>query len=252
MQNNFFTMLLFFISVFAFSQKPKLIQGKITVKDAKLSGVRVVNLMTEKESFTDEEGYFEILAQPDDLLVFSAEFLDYMRKLVDEEDYKKGSFEIEMTSRILALDEVEIREYKRINAVSLGILARPAKQYTPAERRLQTATGLYPTLYAGNMAGGSIGLDPLMNWISGRTAMLKRALKAEEKQILLQKMDYYYDEDFFVQKLQIESLYLGSFKNFAVYDAVLIDAIQSKNKARMDFNLYRLATEFKKINEEAK
>lgn len=249
MQNNFLTVLLCFFSVFLFSQKQKTIQGTIVVKDAKLGGVRVVNLMNEKETFTNEVGKFEILAQPDDLLIFSAEFLDYMRKIVEQEDYNRGNIVVEMTSKVLQLEEVEIKDYGRINAVDLGILARPAKQYTPAERRLQTATGLYPTLNAGTLAGGSIGLDPLMNWISGRTAMLKRALKAEEKQLLLQKLDYYYDETFFTEKLQIESLYLGSFKNYAVYDAVLIDAIQSKNKARMDFNLYRLSTEFKKVNQ---
>lgn len=248
MQNNFVTLLLCFFSVFAFSQKPKLIQGRITVKDAKLSGVRVVNLMNERETFTDDQGRFEIIAKPDDLLVFSAEFLDYMRKIVEEEHYSKGSIDVEMTSKILALDEVEIKNYDQINAVSLGILSRPAKQYTPAERRLRTATGLYPSLYAGTMAGGSIGLDPLMNWISGRTAMLKRALKAEEKQMLLQKLEYYYTDEFFTNKLQIDSLYLSSFKNYAVYDAILIDAIESKNKARMDFNLYRLASDFKKLN----
>ena len=99
------------------------------------------------------------------------------------------------------------------------------------------------------MAGGSIGLDPLVNWISGRTAMLKRALNAEEKEILVKKLEYYYSDDFFTEKLQIESLYLGSFKNYVVYDVALMEAINTKNKARIDFNLYRLATEFKKINE---
>jgi hypothetical protein len=250
MQSKIFITLILLLSFSAFSQKEKRIQGRIIVKDAKLNGIRVINLVNEKETFTDADGRFEIIAKPEDLLVFSAEFLDYMRKIVEESDYNKGSIEVEMTSKILQLDEVEIKDYSNINAVNLGILARPAKEYTPAERRLQTATGLYPSLYAGTMAGGSVGLDPLMNWISGRTAMLKRALKAEEKQILLEKLDYYYNADYFSEKLQIESLYLGSFKNYAVYDAALIDAIRTKNKARMDFNLYRLATEFKQLNED--
>ena len=98
------------------------------------------------------------------------------------------------------------------------------------------------------MAGGSIGLDPLINWISGRTKMLKSALAAEEKEILLQKIDFYYTDQFFVESLKIGSMYLGSFKNFIVYDAVLVAAIESKNKARMDFNLYRLSNEFKNLN----
>lgn len=249
MRNKLFLLLIIFSSVSVFSQKEKLIQGKITVENSKLDGIRVINLVNEKETITDAGGKFSILAKPDDLLVFSAEFLDYMRKIVEESDYSNGRVEVLMTAKVTQLDAVEIYNNKRINAVSLGILSKPAVEYTPAERRLQTATGLYPSLYAGTMAGGSIGLDPLMNWISGRTAMLKRALKAEEKEILLTKLDFYYSEDFFTHKLDIETLYLNAFKNYAVYDSVLIDAIESKNKPRMDFNLYRLATEFKKLNE---
>lgn len=249
MRNKLFLLLIIFSSVSVFSQKEKLIQGKIKVENSKLDGIRVINLVNEKETITDAEGKFSILAKPDDLLVFSAEFLDYMRKIVEESDYSNGMVEVQMTAKVTQLDAVEIYNNKRINAVSLGILSKPAKEYTPAERRLRTATGLYPSLYAGTMAGGSIGLDPLMNWISGRTAMLKRALKGEEKEILLAKLDFYYSDDFFTKELAIETLYLNAFKNYAVYDAVLIDAIESKNKPRMDFNLYRLATEFKKLND---
>ncbi len=247
MRNKLFLYLILICSFSVFSQKEKLIEGKIIVKDSKLSGIRIINLVNEKETISDTEGRFSILAKPDDLLVFSAEFLDYMRKIVEETDYNRGIIEVQMTSKITQLDEVEIRDFSRINAVSLGILSSPAKQYTPAERRLQTATGLYPSVYAGTMAGGSIGLDPLMNWISGRTAMLKRALKAEEKQILLDKIDYYYPETYFIEKLKIEALYLGRFKNYIVYDTHLVEAIQTKNKPRMDFNLYRLSTEFKNL-----
>jgi len=39
------------------------------------------------------------------------------------------------------LDEVRINEYKNINAVSLGIISPNTKHYTPAERKLYTATG---------------------------------------------------------------------------------------------------------------
>jgi hypothetical protein len=46
-----------------------------------------------------------------------------------------------------------------------------------------------------------MSLDPLMNWISGRTAMLKRALKAEEKKFLLQKWAMHYTEEFFYRKI---------------------------------------------------
>jgi hypothetical protein len=37
------------------------------------------------------------------------------------------------------LDEVVIRRYNNINAVSLGIIPANQKSYTPAERKLRTA-----------------------------------------------------------------------------------------------------------------
>jgi hypothetical protein len=248
MQNKLVFVLFLFISVSAFSQKDRLMQGKIKVKNSKLNGIRVINLVNEKEAITDVDGNFSILAKTDDLLVFSAEFLDYMRKIVEELDYNKGILEIEMTSKVTQLDEVEIKDYSRINAVNVGILSSPAKEYTPAQRRLRTAAEAYPTLDVGMWLGASVGLDPLINWMSGRTALLKKALKAEEKEILLQKLDYFYTEAFFIEKLQIEPLYLDAFKNYAVHDAFFIEAINTKNKARIDFNLYRLSTEFKNLN----
>ncbi len=241
-----FIFLLF--STMLFSQTQKRMQGKISVKNSKLDGVRVINLMTEKEAITNQNGEFFILAKPDDLLVFSADFLDYMRKIVEVEDYNKGFLEIEMTSKIIQLDEVEIYDYSNINAVNLGILSRPAKQYTPAQRRLQTATRLHPTLYAGTMAGGSVGLDPLINWISGRTSMLKRALKAEEKEILLKKLENFYSDEFIIEKLKIRSIDLGRFKNYAVYDDGLINSIEKKDRSKVEFNLYRISAEFQNIN----
>lgn len=248
MLNKIFTVLFLLSSALLFSQKEKIIEGKIIVDNAKKSGVRIINLVNQKEAISDAEGNFSILAKPDDLLVFSAEFLDYMRKIVEEEDYNKGILKVEMTAKIEQLDEVEIREFRRINALALGIISKPAREFTPAQRRLNTASNLYPSVYAGTMAGGAVGLDPLINWISGRTKMLKRALKAEEKEILIAQLDFYYTDDYYIERLQIESLYLNGFKNYAVYDVALIEAIESKNKARMDFNFIRLATEFKNLN----
>ena len=47
-----------FISTFAFAQKSVKIKGKILVADAKPSGVHVINLNTEEEVVSDENGNF--------------------------------------------------------------------------------------------------------------------------------------------------------------------------------------------------
>ena len=92
---------------------------------------------------------------------------------------------------------------KEKNGYEMGILDKKAKEFTPAERKLNTASNLYPSVYAGTMAGGSISLDPILNWISGRTKMLKNELKVERKEIALQKLTNLLEVDYFTQTLSL-------------------------------------------------
>ncbi len=233
-----------------FCQEPKLVYGKVEVKDATAEGVKVVNLVSEKEVMTNSKGEFSIWIQPEDLLVFSAMHLDFMRKFIEVEDYNSDLLIIEMTSKINELEEVEVRDFSNINAVSLGILSRPAKVYTPAERRLQTATGLYPTANVGTMMGGSIGLDPLFNWMSGRTAMLKKEVEVEQKEFLLHKLNNLYDEEYYIEKLKIDKEAIKPFQYYVIYNERFIEALNSKNEFLATFLIGGLAQEYKKISNE--
>lgn len=244
-------LLVFFIMCqFVFAQQPKLIKGKVVVKDATAGGVKVVNLVSEKEVMTNSKGEFSIWIQPEDLLVFSAVHLDFMRKFIEVEDYNSDLLIVEMTSKINELEEVEVRDFSNINAVSLGILSRPAKVYTPAERRLQTATGLYPTANVGTMMGGSIGLDPLFNWMSGRTAMLKKEVEVEQKEFLLHKLNTLFEENYYTEKLKIEKEAIKPFQYYVIYNERFIEALNSKNEFLATFLIGGLAQEYKKISNE--
>jgi len=249
MRNSIFLVFLM-LSQFVFSQEEKLIKGKVVVKDAMVEGIRVINLVSEKEAITNNKGEFSIWVKPEDLLVFSAVHLDYMRKFIEIEDYNAPLLIVEMTSKINQLDEVEVYDFSRINAVSLGILSKPAKEYTPAERRLQTATGLYPTANVGTMAGGSIGLDPLFNWMSGRTAMLKKEVEVEQKEFLLQKVSNMYEEDYYTEKLKIKKESIKAFQYYIIYDERFSTALNSKNNLLATFLIGGLALEFNKISNE--
>lgn len=249
MRNSIFLVFLI-LSQVVFSQEEKLIKGKVVVKDAMVEGIRVVNLVSEKEVLTNSNGEFSIWVKPEDLLVFSAVHLDYMRKFIEEEDYNAPLLIIEMTSKINQLEEVEVRDFSEINAVSLGIRSKPAKQYTPAERRLQTATGLYPTANVGTMTGGSLGLDPLFNWMSGRTTMLKKEVEVEQKEFLLQKLSTLYEEEFYTEKLKIKKESIKAFQYYVIYDERFISALNSKNKVLAAFIIGGLALEFNTLSNE--
>ena len=112
--NSTFPIFLIFITQFVFSQSEKLLHGKILIKDATPQGVHIINLMNEKETVSDSKGAFSIVAKPDDLLVFSANHLDYMRKIIETSDYDSAVLQIEMTSKINELDEVEVKNYSHL------------------------------------------------------------------------------------------------------------------------------------------
>ena len=242
-----FVVLIIFFTTIGFGQSEKLISGKIVVKNATPSGVHIINLVNEKEVISDEKGEFKILAKVDDLLVFSSVNLDYQRKIIETNDFSNGFFTMEMTSKINQLDEVEVVYYEKINAVDLGILPKKASEYTPAERRLKTATSLDPTLSIGNMAGGSISLDPLINAISGRTKQLKRELEIERKEFAIKKLTNLYSDEFFVKRMKIAKENVNGFKFFCVENEDFRNTLKSKNKTLLILKMSELSIQYNKI-----
>ena len=226
-----YLIVLFFLTQFVFAQGEMPISGKISVKNATPMGVHIINLVNEKEAVSDAGGNFVIMAKVDDILVFSAEHLDYQRKIIDEQDYKTQSFTMEMTSKVNKLEEVKI---VKLDAVDLGILSKPAKEYTPAERRLFTAT--------------SGPLDILLNLFSGRTKMAKQDVETEKKQFLLEHLDELYLDSFYVDNLKIKKENIKGFHYYLVEDSRFVNAISSKNKQQATFIIIELAQKYNLLN----
>lgn len=220
------------------------IKGKVVVKEQSAEGVHVLNLVSEKAVITNANGEFLIDVKEDDLLVFSAVHLDYWRRSISANDIKNGFIEVEITPKDIKLEEVVVTEYTKINAQDLGIINYKPKTYTPAERRLKTATDLDPTLGAGTMVGGSISLDPLFNWISGRTKMLKEELEVERKEFLRIKLDNWNQNLFYINELNIPEEYVDGFKYFIVYDEELTGYLNTNSKVLGNFRIIKLAEDF--------
>ena len=238
---------LFFANTFAQTPTLTLLKGKITSKIKELNDVYVANLRSESTTTTDKNGNFSMFVKVGDTLQFSGLQVVTKKAVITENDIAKQLYVENLEVKVNPLDEVEIKQYPNINPVSLGILQRPAKVYTPAERKLRTATAAYPTANIGTMAGGSIGLDPLINAITGRTAMLKKELKVEKKEYLLQKIEYMFKEDYFLENLKIPKDYLRGFWYYAVEDPKLAEALNNKNKMMARFVFSDLAVKYLEI-----
>lgn len=228
--NRFFLYLKISILTTVFSYGQKTIYGVVKVENASAEGIHVTNLVSEKATITNEKGEFWLDVKEDDLIVFSAVHLNYWRKSISENDLKNGKIEVVMTAKVSELEEVVVTDYSRINAKDLGIINYTPKSYTPAERRLRAAS--------------SGPVDILLNWISGRTKMLKNEVQIEKKEFMIGWLDDNFEETEFTSTFKIPNEYVDGFKFYVVEDIDLAQAIQAKNKSRVTFLLGELAQDF--------
>ena len=228
---NWFVVLLFFATFCTWSQtsNEKILHGKIVADSASVAGIDVVNLGNEKVTVTNNKGEFSILAKVDDILVFSSMTLEMKRMLVDEDDLKSETITIYMTPKINELNEVIVKK----NAAE-GISIIPGqKHYTPAERKLYTATsGL---------------LDAPLNWLSGRTEMLKKEIIVERKERMLNKIGVLYEDKYYIQTLKVPEIYIDDFQRYLIEDKEFAAALKVKNRTMMLFLISKLAVNYNAI-----
>jgi hypothetical protein len=228
---KWFVLLLFFGTFSLWSQDRNviLIQGIIAADDALLSGIEVVNLGNEKVALTNSKGEFSILAKADDILVFSSKSLEMRRVLIDEDDLKFGTITVNMYPKINELNEVIVKK-SSVEGVSI---IPGQKQYTPAERKLHTAT--------------SGVLDAPINWMSGRTAMLKKEVAVERKERLLDKIGILYEDKYYIETLKIPEIYIDDFQRYIIEDKEFTAALKVKNRTMMLFLISKLAVNYNAI-----
>lgn len=228
---NWFVVLLFFTTFCTWSQtsNKKILHGKIVADSASVVGIDVVNLGNEKATVTNNKGEFSILAKADDILVFSSMTLEMKRMLVDDDDLKLETITIYMTPKINELEEVIVK----INAAEGISIFQGQKHYTPAERKLYTATsGL---------------LDAPLNWLSGRTEMLKKEIIVERKERMLYKIGILYDDKYYIQTLKVPEIYIDDFQRYIIEDKEFAAALKVKNRTMILFLISKLAVNYNAI-----
>ena len=228
---NWVVLLLFLgtFSMWSQDRNEKLLQGIIAADDALLSGIDVVNLGNEKVTLTNSKGEFSILVKANDVLVFSSKSLEMRRVLIDEDDLKSGAITVNMYPKITELNEVIVKK----NSIEGVSIIPGQKQYTPAERKLHTATN------------GII--DAPVNWLSGRTAMLKKEVAVERKERLLDKVGILYEDKYYIETLKIPEIYIDDFQRYIIEDKEFTTALKVKNRTKMLFLVSKLAVNYNAI-----
>lgn len=228
----------------------KVLNGKVVSESVNLDGIYVINLNTDQTATTANEGFFTINASVGDTLMFAALPIKGLKRVITEVDFDQKLVLIKLEPMIHRLNEVVIKQYKHINAVDLGIVSPTIKKYTPAERRLRTANGDGIEENTDGSSGASVGLDPLFNWMSGRTALLKKELEVERKETLLQRIENQFGIRYCIDKLKIPADYVKGFWYYIVEEPKFVAAMATKNKVMTAFVLTELATKYISLQQE--
>lgn len=234
----FLFFVLFVVASYGQSVDAVWVKGKVNAYVSNLEGVAVIDKRTEHVVLTDEDGDFSIQASIGDTLVFSGLQFKHKEIVLGKEDLGDKILHVHLVAVAHELNEVVVKNYNGITAESLGIIPYNQKKYTPAERKYATAAS-----YKMNPQG----LDPILNLISGRTAMLKKEIEVEKKELYRVMLEKMFNQEYFVHTLQLPLEYVKGFEFYAVDNKQFTKILDTKNKTTIAFLLGELAEKYKGI-----
>jgi len=189
------------------------ISGLVIAKD-NIEGIHIINKTSQKFTITNAFGVFKISGKLNDTIVFSSIQYKLHTIIVSKEIIAAKNLVVNLTEKVNELDEVIVGKIltgdlssdinssdleRPVNFYDLGIPGNTAKPKTQSERRLLEANGdgvNYKVLIK-QVLSGSVPINPIINAISGRTKMLKKRVKLEADDQLLNSIKARLSEDFF-------------------------------------------------------
>lgn len=192
----------------------------LVIADEDLEGIHIINKTASKFTITNEQGAFVIPAKLNDTIIISAIKYKAEERIVTQNILEAKTLTVYLSENVNELDEVIIgkvltgnllsdiqnSDAKRdINFYDLGIPGYTGKRKTQTERRLYEAT----------TGGGIVPLNPILNWISGRTKQLKNHVKLEKQDVQMDKAisdfsDMLFEIDDLQEDKRMEFFYFSS------------------------------------------
>ncbi|MCC9041845.1 hypothetical protein LNQ81_03910 [Myroides sp. M-43] len=197
--------------------KKNILNGKLVTRNGNLDGIVIANVTKETSVLSDKKGYFTIECQVLDTLKFiSSNYIEYTY-VINELDVKLNPvlFPLEPIFTMNSLDEIVIT---KIDSDALGITNKYTRRHTPAERQLKKAT----------TGGGFIPVDPIVNYFTGRTGMLKKALSYEREGFRIDKFLNAVSAERLERHYRIPLDYVETFVYYAVAKQDIKDILNAK------------------------
>lgn len=224
------TLLTLLLSAALWAQDRAPLHGRVLVSGAAAKDIFIINKITGEEVRSAADGSFILPAKAGDKLAVYSKNTDVREFAVNAAAFNAKPYTIEVEAKATELKEVVISD---VNEETLGLVPKGQKQRTVAERRVYTAKS-------------GIGLDLLINVLSGRLKMLEKALETERKEQLMAALDGIFTDEELTQFGVPRDMARG-FLYYAVEDPDMADAIRSKNQDRMKLVLMTLSEKYNKL-----
>lgn len=210
-----FQLLLFFVLISQLStaqeKKVKSLKGYVVSKEQEVVGVYVLNKTSNKGSITNENGSFSIPVSLQDTLLFSAVQFKNREIIITQKILDFKSYIVNLDETLEELDEVVLDQRTQVTAMSLGLVHANVKTLELAERELISGKTM-------SFDGIKNSLDPVINFVSGRTKMLKDRVARNKRYATGQKMQHKYLDSITLTKLKIPKSRLQEFVLYCEQD----------------------------------
>lgn len=226
MKNNLiflFVLLTQYQFLIAQTSAEKIIIGSVVSDTIKLKGISVINCMNKTMAVTDSDGCFSIQAKEGDVLNLSGIDYKYLKRFIYRDEFKAGTMEVNMIFNSVELDEVIINKYANITSENMGIIPRGQIKFTQQERKLYSGGGLFSA-------------------INGDLKMLKLNVETEKKEILMKKLEFMFQEKFYLNSLKIPQELIKGFQYYCVENSKFVQYLNDKNKIMTQFVMTDLAS----------
>lgn len=242
------TSILLSISVYGQSESLK---GKIIADSLQGYAINIVNFTKEIGTTNDENGFFEIPANPGDSIVFSSVQYQIHSIIVHKDQLLENRTTIVLKPIVQQLDQVKVSNVELsgyldadlktlelspfVDNQILGLPFSDKPQPTLAQRRIYTArSGI---------------LDLPINYLNGKLKKLKKLKAIEDLNKIVQKGETTFDTSFFINELKLPENLIPDFMYYCAKDDYFKNLIENTNKLTLVEFFQERAVSYKKHKE---
>ncbi|WP_249560010.1 carboxypeptidase-like regulatory domain-containing protein [Cellulophaga sp. 20_2_10] len=196
------------------------LKGIVVAQEQEVLGVYVLNKSTKKGTITTKSGSFSIPVRLQDTIEFSAIQFKNREISITQKILDLKSYIINLDETLEELDEVVLDNRTFITAKSLGLPNADVEVLPLAEREL----------FSANNGDNYMSLDPLINFLSGRTKMLKDRIKRDDLYARSKELRSRYVDSIFFNNLKIPVDRIDEFMLYCEYDPRFKGISNTKNE----------------------